>query len=72
MKSAAAALVLIYLPAVCYAGQALIALHRKNGALDAVSSRSQKNVAVSLSLPEAHMHMSTQCPLSRVGAHRGI
>ncbi len=72
MKSAAAALVLIYLPAVCYGGQALIALHRKSGSLDAVSSRSQKNVAVSLSLSVAHMHMPTQCPLLRMVPYREI
>ncbi len=42
-----ALLLAVCIPASSFAGQALIALHRKNGNLDAVASRSAKNVAVS-------------------------
>ena len=41
-----ALLVAVCVPASSFAGQALVALHRKNGNLDAVASRSAKNVAV--------------------------
>lgn len=41
-----ALLLAVCIPASSFAGQALIALHRKNGNLDAVASRSAKNVAV--------------------------
>ncbi|CAL5227424.1 g10385 [Coccomyxa viridis] len=40
-----ALLLAVCIPASSFAGQALIALHRKNGNLDAVASRSAKNVA---------------------------
>ena len=41
-----ALLLALCVPTSSFAGQALIALHRKNGNLDAVASRSAKNVAV--------------------------
>ena len=43
----AIAIHLLALPAICLAGQASVALHRKSNQLDAVASRSAKNVAVS-------------------------
>ena len=39
-------LLLLYTPAAVFAGQALVALHRRNDNLDAVASRASKNVAV--------------------------
>ena len=42
----AIAIHLLALPLICHAGQASVALHRKNNQLDALASRSAKNVAV--------------------------
>ena len=39
-------LLVLYTPAAVLAGQALVALHRRNDNLDAVASRASKNVAV--------------------------
>ena len=39
-------LLVLYIPAAVSAGQALVALHRRNDNLDAVASRASKNVAV--------------------------
>ena len=39
-------LLVLYAPAAVFAGQALVALHRRNDNLDAVASRASKNVAV--------------------------
>lgn len=50
----AAIAILLSLPIFCLGGQAVVALHRKNAQLDAVASRSAKNVAVCFWLKFAH------------------
>jgi hypothetical protein len=46
MHAIAFTFVTVWLPHLTFGGQALVALHRKNAQLDAVASRSSKNVAV--------------------------
>lgn len=54
----AALAILLSLPVFCLGGQAVVALHRKNAQLDAVASRSAKNVAVCFRLNVAHCSLN--------------
>ena len=62
----AIAIHLLALPAICLAGQASVVLHRKNNQLDAVASRSAKNVAVS---SQSRSSSEPPCQMRLMGRH---